>query len=57
MNQDDKGDIDNLFILPDRKLKQQVLGQAVSESIGRVTISGKEEEALFNFEQRVNCKL
>ena len=56
MNQDVKGDIDNRFILPDKKIKQQVLKQAVAESSDRVGISKKDEEALLGFEDRVSCK-
>ena len=56
MNQDIKGDIGNLFILPDKKIKQQVLKQAVSESGDRVSISKQEEEALLNFEEGIQCK-
>lgn len=56
MNQDVKGDIDNRFILPDKKLKQQVLKQAVSESSDRVSISKKEEEELLGFEEGIHCK-
>lgn len=56
MNQDVKGDIDNRFILPDKKIKQEVLKQAVSESSDRVSISKKDEEALLGFEEGVICK-
>ncbi len=56
MNQDFKGDIDNHFVLPDKKLKKQVLKQAVSESSDRVSISNEEEETLLSFEDGVSCK-
>jgi penicillin V acylase-like amidase (Ntn superfamily) len=56
MNQDGKGDISKQFILSDKKIKQQVLHQAVSESSSHVTISKKEEEELLDFETGVNCK-
>jgi penicillin V acylase-like amidase (Ntn superfamily) len=56
MNQGGKGDISKLFIVPDKKIKQQVLRQAVAESSSHVTISKKEEEELLNFEAGVSCK-
>ncbi len=57
MNQDGKGDISKQFILPDIKIKQQVLHQAVTGSSSRVTISKKEEEELLGYEAGVSCKL
>lgn len=56
MNQDGKGDISKAFILHDKKIKQQVLHQAVTESSSRVAISKKEEEELLGFEAGVSCK-
>ena len=56
MNQDGKGDISKLFILSDKKIKQQVLHQAVTESSSHVTISKKEEAELLGYEAGVNCK-
>jgi penicillin V acylase-like amidase (Ntn superfamily) len=56
MNQGGKGDISKLFIVPDKKIKQQILHQAVTESRSHVTISKKEEEELLNFEAGVSCK-
>jgi choloylglycine hydrolase len=57
MNQDGKGDISKQFILPDKKIKQQILHRAVTESSSHVTISKKEEEELLGFEAGVSCKL
>jgi penicillin V acylase-like amidase (Ntn superfamily) len=57
MNQDGKGDISKKFILSDKKIKQQVLHQAVTESRSHVTISKKEEAELLDFETGVSCKL
>ena len=57
MNQDVKGEIGNRFILPDKRVKQQLLKQAVSESCSRVPISKKEEEALLSYEEGISCKL
>ncbi len=56
MNQDGKGDICKQFILADKKIKQQVLHQAVTESSSHVTISKKEEAELLGFEAGVSCK-
>ena len=56
MNQNGKGDISNQFILSDKKIKQQILHQAVTESSNRVAISKKEEEELLGFEEGVTCK-
>ncbi len=56
MNQDAAGDISGRFILPDKRLKQQVLNQAVTESSDRVSISKKEEEELLGFENGISCK-
>ena len=56
MNQDGKGDISTKFILPDMKLKQELLQQAVMESISRFTITKKEEEELLHFEEGIKCK-
>ena len=56
MNQDAAGDISNRFILPDKKLKQQVLTQAVTESSEHVTISKKGKEELLDFEDGIRCK-
>ncbi|MEO6254905.1 MAG: linear amide C-N hydrolase [Ferruginibacter sp.] len=56
MNQEGKDDISSRFILPDKKIKQQVLHQAVMESIERVAISKKEEEELLGFEEGIGCK-
>lgn len=56
MNQDGKGDISQQFILSDKKIKQQVLHQAVTESSSHVTISKKEEAELLGFEETVTCK-
>lgn len=56
MNQEGKGDISKAFILQNKKIKQQVLHQAVTESSSRVTITKKEEEELLGFESGVSCK-
>lgn len=56
MNQDGKGDISQQFILSDKKIKQQVLHQAVTESSSHVTINKKEEAELLGFEEAVICK-
>lgn len=56
MNQDGKGDISKQFILPDKKIKQQVLHQAVTESSSHVTITKKEEAELMGYEDGVSCK-
>lgn len=56
MNQPGKGDVSSRFILPDKKIKKQVMGQVVAESRSRVPISKKEEEELLVFEDRVSCK-
>ncbi|HAO47132.1 MAG TPA: hypothetical protein DCQ97_09415 [Chitinophagaceae bacterium] len=57
MNQGGKGNISTLFILPDKRIRQQVMQQAVTESAGRVHITTKEQEDLLNFEYGVKCKL
>jgi choloylglycine hydrolase len=57
MNQDGKGDISKQFILSDKKIKQQVLHQAVTESRSHVIISKKEEAELLDFEESLSCKL
>jgi penicillin V acylase-like amidase (Ntn superfamily) len=51
MNQDVKGDVSSLFTLKDKKLKQQIMAQVVTESSSRVIISKKEEEELMSFEE------
>lgn len=56
MNQEGKGDISKQFILPDKKIKQQVLHVAVSESSNRVAISKREEEELLNYAEGVSCR-
>jgi len=56
MNQAGKGDISKQFILSNKKIKQEVLHQAVAESSQYVTISKKEEEELLGFEEGVTCK-
>ena len=56
MNQEAKGDISKNFILSDRKIKQKILHQAVTESSQHVSISKKEEEELLSFEDGVSCK-
>jgi hypothetical protein len=56
MNQNGKGDISKQFILSDKKIKQQILQQAVTESSSHVTISKKEEEELLGFEEGITCK-
>jgi hypothetical protein len=56
MNQDAKGDISKNFILPDKKIKQKILHQAVTESSQQVSISKKEEEELLSFEDGVSCR-
>ena len=56
MNQGGKGNISNRFTLPDKKLKQQIMKQAVAESSDRVSITKKEEEELLHFEEGVTCK-
>ena len=56
MNQEASGDISNRFILPDKKIIQQVLNQAVAESSTHVTITKKEQEELLGFEDGISCK-
>lgn len=56
MNQEGRGDVSTRFILPDKKIKKQVMSQVVAESSSRVPISKKEEEELLNFENGVTCK-
>jgi penicillin V acylase-like amidase (Ntn superfamily) len=56
MNQEGSADISSRFILPDKKIKQEVLHQAVTESISRVNITKKEEELLLSFEDGITCK-
>ncbi|MEO6541563.1 MAG: linear amide C-N hydrolase [Ferruginibacter sp.] len=56
MNQEGRDDISSRFILPDKKIKQQVLHQAVTESSERVAITKKEEEDLLGFEESIGCK-
>lgn len=56
MTQEAKGDISKSFILPDKKIKQKILHQAVTESNQQVTISKKEEEELLAFEDGISCK-
>ncbi len=56
MNQEGKGDVSARFILPDKKIKKQVMTQVVAESSSRVAISKKEEEELLVFEYGVACK-
>jgi hypothetical protein len=56
MNQDVKGDVSSLFTLKDKKLKQQIMTQVVTESSSRVAISKKEEEELMSFEEGIGCK-
>jgi penicillin V acylase-like amidase (Ntn superfamily) len=56
MNQAGNGDISKQFTLSDKKIKQQVLHQAVTESSQYVTITKKEEEELLTFEDGVACK-
>ncbi len=55
MNQEGKGDISRQFILPDKKLKQKIIHQAVTESSSRVPISKKEEDILLSFEEGIKC--
>jgi choloylglycine hydrolase len=55
MNQEGSGDISSRFILPDKKIKEQVLHQAVTESSDRVNITKKEEESLLGFEDGIKC--
>lgn len=57
MNQDLKADVSNHFILPDKKIKRQVMDQVVAESSSRVSISKKEEEELLTYEDGISCKL
>jgi choloylglycine hydrolase len=56
MNQPGKGDISSSFILPDKKLKAQVLKQAIAESSSLVAISKNEEAGLLGFEEGVICR-
>lgn len=56
MNQPGTGDVSGNFILPDKKLKRQIMRQVAEESSSQVSISKKEEEALLSFENGVNCK-
>jgi len=56
MNQDGNGDVSNRFILPDKKIKKQIMDQVVKESSSRVDISAKEEEELLHFEEGITCK-
>ena len=56
MNQEGGGDVSTRFILPDKKIKRQVMDQVVAESSSRVGISKKEEEDLLKFEEGVSCK-
>ena len=56
MNQDINGDVSNRFILPDKKLKRQIMHQVVAESSSRIDITKKEEEELLVFEEGIGCK-
>ncbi len=56
MNQDATGDISKQFTGNDKKLKEEVLHQAVTESSSMVPISKKDEEVLLNFEYSSTCK-
>lgn len=56
MNQDGAGDVSNRFTAADKKIKAEVIKQAVSESSSRVAISKKEEEQLLSYEDGVSCK-
>ncbi|MEP7166270.1 MAG: linear amide C-N hydrolase [Ferruginibacter sp.] len=55
MNQDGKGDISKQFILPDKKLKQQIMDEVIAESSSRVNITKKEEDELLHFEEGIKC--
>jgi choloylglycine hydrolase len=56
MNQDGNGDVSSRFTEANKKIKAQVISQAVSESSSRVAISKKEEEQLLSYEEGVSCK-
>ncbi len=55
VNQDLKGDVSKSFTLPDKKLKQKIMGQVVAESSSRVSITKKEEYELLAFEEGIEC--
>jgi len=55
MNQGLTGDVSKSFTLPDKKLKQKIMGQVVAESSSRVIITKKEEEELLAFEEGIDC--
>lgn len=56
MNQAGNGDVSSRFIAADKKIKKQIIAQAVTESSSRVSISKKEEEELLSYEDGVSCK-
>lgn len=55
MNQDMKGEVSRNFTLPDKRIKRQVMDQAVTESSSRVGITTKEKEELLVFEDGISC--
>ena len=56
MNQDVTGDVSSRFILPDKKIKAQVMAQVVAQSSSRIMITKKEEEELLSYEEGISCK-
>jgi len=56
MNQEGGGDVSKRFILPDKKIKKEIMIQVVAESSNRVNISKKQQEDMLNFEDGVSCK-
>jgi len=56
MNQEGGGDVSKRFILPDKKIKKEIMIQVVAESSSRVNISKKQQEDMLNFEDGVSCK-
>jgi penicillin V acylase-like amidase (Ntn superfamily) len=56
MNQSMNGDVSRRFILPDKKLKKEIMNRVVTESSSRVSITKEEEERLLTYEDGVSCK-
>lgn len=56
MNQEGRGDVSHHFILPDKKIKQQVMDQVALEGGSRIRINKKQQEDLLLFEYGVSCK-
>ena len=56
MNQAGTGDVSANFIMPDKKIKNKILEEAMDESSSQISFSTKERKEILTYDETIHCK-